>query len=640
MIGHRLSILAVLLAMAAAPAVQAGSLPGTYTLGRYIPADVWMYVHGVHNDEAAFLEQEWSEVIAAFKESGIVEDVKTMIMTSISDEDRAQAETAIATATELLKGVKWGDLVKHEFAFAYRFRSIKVGGEAGQPGMDVPIPDYIFLFRGAKESLDANVTGLVAILRQIDSLTDKVELVKVDGENRWSLVIAGGSYTVDLVFKDDVVGLVLGISARQDVMALMNGGGEGQSVLNAPRFKLALAQIPSPEDAIAYFDVKALMEVMRGYLKIGAAKAAEKEGDDKAAVMKAFNGILDTFDFVDYVVTSTETEGRRQLTHELTTLQPERKNAPFAKLLWDRKPIEKFDTYIPAEATGFSVGNGIDWGALYALARDFVKTNVPEGESILAKVDGAMAEVGFDPQRDIFSWISGEYISVSLPATVVTPMGGGDGVLMLQVRDAQAANERINKGLDWVQAKMQGHQGQALMIGPAADVEAEGFRSISHPMMMMFGGLRPVFGIKDNWLILGTSAASINKCLATAKGTAPSVLKNERFTSEGVVPKGPICSASFTDLSNLGQELATVLASLGMAGIFMPPTPEVEPVRKVFNLLMKLGPVVQKLDFFSSESSVTTFKDLAWRTESVIAYKQPPPPPPPSPPGSPAPPAE
>ncbi|MEK7785952.1 MAG: hypothetical protein AAB658_11110, partial [Chloroflexota bacterium] len=102
---------------------------------------------------------------------------------------------------------------------------------------------------------------------------------------------------------------------------------------------------------------------------------------------------------------------------------------------------------------------------------------------------------------------------------------------------------------------------------------------------------------------------------------------------EGLVPSGPVQSASFKDTSKFGQELG---AAVGMAGMFggmavagMPEKGDDERqakriVQSLLGMVMKLGPVLQKIDFYSSESSIATYDGkLTIRTESVVTYKKP-----------------
>ena len=139
-------------------------------------------------------------------------------------------------------------------------------------------------------------------------------------------------------------------------------------------------------------------------------------------------------------------------------------------------------------------------------------------------------------------------------------------------------------------------------------------------MMMVFS---PVYGFADGHLILASSPAAVEACLATAKGQRPSVAENARVISEGLIPKGPVYSAGFADLSRMGQEMSMALGMMGMVSTMMPPQPELKPVKDIILLLGKLAPVVQKLDFFVSNSTVVTFDGKAFHTRQAVSYKLP-----------------
>jgi len=171
-------------------------------------------------------------------------------------------------------------------------------------------------------------------------------------------------------------------------------------------------------------------------------------------------------------------------------------------------------------------------------------------------------------------------------------------------------------------------KGQMLMVTPAK-VSAEGFREITHPMFAMF--MRPVIGVNGDWLTIGSSAAAVNKCLDVASGKAPSIRENKRFREEGLVPAGPVAGASFKDTSKFGQELAGAIGMVGMFGGMasagIPDDPDSrqlkQTIQSALGILMKLGPILQKIDFYSSESSLTTYDGpLTVRTESVVTYKE------------------
>lgn len=640
-----------------APA-PAAPLPETFTLGRYIPANVWLYVHGAHNPERAWIEEEWAEVWSALKASGIDQDVISIILSAVEDakgasghagtagdsghtgdhdpstasdgegsELRSQIQRAIDKWSGLLKGVAWGDLAGREGVFAQRVAAL-------------PIPyEYFLLMRGNPGTAEKNMQGIVAILKEIASLSAKIQLTdrKVGEASVWTMRPAPpvtpelATVNVNVFRRGDVIGLTFGGHSLNEVLALMNGRGEGPGLSESPRFREALKQVKAPEDYILYFDMKGYLKSLKGMMtdvgKMAAQQGGPQGAPDATKAISIVGKILDIVDMTDYVVTSGETQGRRELTHTVTRLQTGRDNCPIAACAFGRKPFKRFDEFIPADAKGFNLTGFIDIAGVYKLITDFVVKEVPDGQSYIDQALGAMAAIGFDPQRDLFSWWSGEMVSVSLPPEVVTPMGGGDGLLMIRVKDGELASRKVNAFIDFVATMLQSH-GQSLMITPVSIDGAEGFRQITHPMVAMF--LRPVVGVRGDWLILGTSPSPVTRCLAVAKGDAPSIATNTRFREEGLAPKGPVLSASFTDTSNFGQELGAGITAMGFAGGMMSgmmqaqgmPEKAGQLLQKAMTTLAKLGPVVQKIDFYSSEASVTTYDGaLTVRNEKVVTYK-------------------
>jgi hypothetical protein len=641
----------------------AGSLPSRFTLGNYVPDRAWFFVHVVDNPDRAWIDQQWSEVIDAFKNSGIDRDITSLILSLMSDEDRAKAQTTIDKVTTLLRGVRWGDLVKHEIVFAEGVSPTPTGY------------GYVVLTRGAEGSGAANLAGFVAILKEIAALSPKFALTesKVEQIEVWTMRLGdkpeNPTVALDVFRKGDVVGMAIDPpmgdpvkATRQtfeDVSALLNGKSTKKSFVASARFQEALSQVKPPQDCIVFFDAKVLFsDLSRMFERFeamaiakqakkqqqaapnGAAptpaerpaeRAQAKDDEDDADVegLGVLRKVLSLVDFLDYVVSTIETQGRRELTHEVTRLQPGKEASPLVPALLVRKPFERFDQFIPADATGFSLDGFIDLGAFYKLAMDFIVKEVPAGPQVVAKIEAVCAQLGFHPQRDLFDWWSGETISIEMPAAVVTPMGGADSVTLIRVRNSEVAAQKINTAIDFIKSKLQA-EGQMLMVTPAK-VNAEGFREVTHPMFAMF--LRPVIGVQGDWLMIGSSAGALNKCLDVAAGKAPSIKENKRFQAEGLIPSGPVLAASFKDTSNYGQELAGVIAMVGMVGGIVTGTiPEKDEEAKKFKqvaqsalgIVMKLGPILQQIDFYSSESSISTYDGkLTLRTESVITYKDP-----------------
>jgi hypothetical protein len=270
------------------------------------------------------------------------------------------------------------------------------------------------------------------------------------------------------------------------------------------------------------------------------------------------------------------------------------------------------------------VGTGIHWSRLYRAAREFYTENAPNGEKKLAEFDRIQADVwGLDIDKDILGLIAGGHVAIDMD---------DDFVLMLKVTDEKKAREQLDRLVDLIQEKS-GKQGGVLITDIEVGGKA-GFRQFSHPMLMMMGGgMTPVCGFAEGYLIVGSNAKPIRTCLETAKGKHPNITKSERWKKEAVMPKGGgIDSISFEDQSGMAAELQALVAGLsmgmGMVGMFAQDMP---PEAKAFfsklpPLLAKLGPIAGKLDFFQSASAYCTFEDGVWHEREAQNYRGPRPP--------------
>ncbi len=620
---RRMVLSFVLVSMASV--VHAGELSSSYTLGRYIPGDSWMYVHSVENPQREWINQQWDEFFTALKQSGIDRDLTSLVFSMVGEEQAKEIEEAIQKAVNLISSVEWKALGSKEFAFSERFMPTSIG------------PEYVFLARSSNASAQKNVVALVAIFNELANLSEKVSVAQSsqNGVEKWQLNFSQKKelhekFNITLFHYKDIVGLAIGNKIMEDVAGQMTGKLKKHSILDAPRFKNAMQQVKSPQDSIFYVDMKRILTGISGILQDIAKKEHAGDGNPDEA-LEAVNKFLVMADVVDYIITSTSTKNRREYSDQVCRFQKNKVNSPIAQIILDRKPFAKFDEYIPADATGFSLSGTINFERLYDQLLDFVTRNIPEGESHIATMNTAMANFGFDPKRDLFSWLGGEVININLPQAAPNPMmgGGGDSVLLIRVKDTELATNKVNAFINFVNGFMQA-QGQMLMVSPA-QVEAEGFRTVTHPMAAMF--LQPVVGVHKDWLVIGTSAASVNKCLQVASGKSPSIVTNSRFKREGLIPDGQIMGASFKDTSKLGDEIAQAIGMVGMmGGMFVGMAtsgmtdeeagPQKKIIQKLMGTVMKLGPVMQKLDFYSSESSIMTYNGkLDIRTKSVIAYK-------------------
>ena len=617
------SILIVVLALIPGFAF-AGPAAQPFTLGKYVPQTCWMYSHVVYSPERAHVEARWMEVIEEVKKAGIDVEIKRLISRELSVEDRAAFDEAWATTVKLIHGVNWSDLAAKEFVFAERFGGIT--------------PDLIFLCRSTPSSVEANVGGLRAILDALASLGESFSVTPetIQETPVWSLGSPGFPFGVYVFSRDDVVGLVCGRTAAEEVLTLMAGGSGSTAIVDSPRYQDAIKRVPAAESSLAFFDMKGFISGLRVLMDTVFAQhqaPGTQPSSDVAPEQGVVARLLTQFDLFEYIVSSSRSEGLAEITTTSVRLRAEAMDRPICKMLTDRKPFEKFDRYIPESASGFSVSQAINFDQFYRAVLEFIEKDIPGGPDALEKWTQVQHDIDFDVEADLLSWLSGESVSVNLPPAIKGPFASADFVLFVRVKDDQLASAKVNAGIDRLAAFLSERE-QPLMLSSAPEVNAEGFRSITHPLIAM-QGLKFIVGVTDGHLVVSNSAVAINTCLDVAAGKVPSIAQNARFKEEGLMARGPICSASFSDLSNLGQELSAAFFMVGMLGSFIPDEPETRPMKAIIAILGRLSPAIAKIDFLSSSASVCTFDGQGWMTEQVLNYKPEPPPPPPAEPEAP-----
>ena len=141
-----------------------------FTLARYVPADVFVYVATQHNPERQFLESYWQDVFQALRESGVGNDVLELIGSAVNPEQKEEVDRIRQRASELIAGVDWSQLVAREMVFAERMPDIV---RRGEHDISVGPPDMAWLFRGTAETARPNYEGCVAILRALGEEINK-----------------------------------------------------------------------------------------------------------------------------------------------------------------------------------------------------------------------------------------------------------------------------------------------------------------------------------------------------------------------------------------------------------------------------------------------------------------------------------
>ncbi|UCE59547.1 MAG: tetratricopeptide repeat protein [Phycisphaerales bacterium] len=389
----------------------------------------------------------------------------------------------------------------------------------------------------------------------------------------------------------------------------------------------------SPKQITKDPDLESLRDDPR--YKAALAKAVEgektccegKKGGKLEMWKHLVDRLMDVPGMVDYVAAVVRTDGYSSREDTLTVLVPGASDKPFYPVFGRREAVKSYDTFLPKETVSFSVNSGIDLKALYKFIEDTIRAAGPDGEGLLMQWEGIQQAMGFNVHSDLLAWLDGEIVT----AAMELPFGEAK-VLMVKVADEAVAHEKISAALNYlstsIQQMAQTQQNPMLAmlqirVQPATHEKLTGFSNVTV-------GMSPqpmVVGVTKGYIMAGTSADAVALCINTAEGSHPNVKKNSRLMSEAGFPDGAFRSVTFTDQRKLGKEISEILGVIGMAGgmaTMAIPDPEVQQIlTKVLGMIMKLGPVANKIDFYKSTAKSETFDGKAWHARSVTNYQSP-----------------
>jgi hypothetical protein len=383
--------------------------------------------------------------------------------------------------------------------------------------------------------------------------------------------------------------------------------------------------LPPAEDSLVFFDVSRLFKGVGDLLQSLAPMAQTTDGTSSgspdAAAPRLICKVLDDLAIIDHVATVEWTDGYRVFHENVAVLAPDAKSKPLYAILKGGSPITEFQKYIPEEASNFWCSTGVDFVAIYKYALSLLRSGGPDAGSLVDKLETLQRENWkLDIEKDILALLEGKMSFISV---------GNSWVIMVKVESEEKILAQINRMLEAINKRLGPES--PLLISKIDVAGRTGFIQISHPMMIMMGGMQPpIIGTADGYLFIGASAHTVGLCLDTAKGKHPNITQNERWQAEALIPRASkIDSISFTDERNLGTELqqavggvTLAIGMMSMAGQNMPPELR-EMLSTVTPIIAKLGPVVGKLNFYQSSAAYTTFDGKRWHTRGVQNYKKP-----------------
>lgn len=610
--------LAILGVVTAAAALAKGI--EDFTLLKAIPADACFAMGSRDHAGKEFINKQTARVMEAVDKAKLDQVLKRFIKLSMekSGEHTEDFDAHWQKIADLIAGVNWSHLGEREAACGYR-----LGGSTA------PL-EFVWLFMPPTDQLKSDFDGLASIFKNLSDVSNGMATLSTDGKDletvhKLTVQGVGLPLILTLAIQKNVILLGFGSAMPEQSLALLKGD-KGAAIASAPRFKDVLSKVAPPTDVVVFCDIAKLIGQVRGLIDsvvtnhMPPAAGGGAEAADLEMFKKLPGKVLDLIDMFDVAVSSGTTEGMKSTVESCTVLKDDAKTHGLYPILYGEQPLGDPLKFVPKAAGNFSVASGWNLSLLYPTIAKFVKENVPHGADGIAQVEAAAKTAQIDIEKDVFGWIGGAFVSVTIPGP--TSYSASEFAYRIKVKDEAKAKEILGRITSAIEAQF------AASGGTVTDAEIEGatgYKAIGIPQLALFMPGKIILGVSNGWLTVASSPKLVASMEAVAAGKEPNVSANERFTKEGLKPGPNARSASFSDMTRFGEELSAMLSTVGVVQGFMPAEMKNDPaLGTLFSVLTKVSTIVRKIDFLQSESSVSTFDGKVLMAKSVMNYREPP----------------
>lgn len=585
----------VLLLFAAAATAHAAPAATAVDIKRAAPKDANLAVYARENDEREYQRQYLNEAWETFKEERIGERVVDIITSRAPKEELDKVEKAWGEIKNALGPVNWDAVCgADEFVYAQK--------------MQGPFQQYLVALRLS----EADAEGFEKGVRQVFDLAEERSNSKVTVQT--ADVGETAVSTLRLPEKSPYhpcvarVGDIALFSTSPDMMTAaveQLGDESAESKFDEPRIKAALEHLPEPEDVIVVFDGKQLFTSLAGIADFIRNEKPGDEGAERAA--RIVERLVNEVAIVDYEVGVEYTEEGQNRAASLGKLAEGYEDKLLYKALAVGKPFEDWQSWVPADATAYSLGTGLNLHVLYDGVLTIVREEIPESREALDLFEKKQQEIGVNIDEDILQSFSGEYVSVTVPIEV----GGKESqqtVTALRCENPERIRELLGKAVDAL-GGLPAIAGQGVELKDAEGLD--GFQEI-HAMIFKTVGVQPVIGFHDGWMIVSSHRAAAEKLIAVRKGDAESLDSDESLAQFDLKVDGTTYAVSYQDVGAGVRQAADFIDKvgtmvpmfIGMAAAQAKPE-DIKPVQEALGLLPSLAKVVRKFDYFEHKFSIT-----------------------------------
>ena len=563
---------------------------------RVAPADAFLAVYARHNPERDYQREYFAEAWKTFQEEHIGERLMDIATSHLPADKLAAAKSKWDEMKTALEPINTQALLNADEIVVTEV-------------MQAPINQILIAARLQPTDAAGCERGAVQFCELISRWSNgkaAVETSRVQDATITTLSLPKPSpYQPAIARFNDIVIVSTDVGLlRQSLGQLQN-----ESALckfDDPRLKEALTHLPKPDDALVFFDGRKLFEGLHG---IGDFIRSQAHNDEQAQrIARIMDRFVNEVAIVDYEVTVECTAPGQNRTVALGKLADGYDTKLLGRAISQTKPFENWQSWVPKDATAYSLSAGVSLHELYDGIMKLVREEFPESQQGLEKFAEWQEKVGVNIDRDILQSFSGDSVSVTMPVMAADGSTHQGSVTALKCQNPDKIHELLVRAVDSLNS-IPAVQMQQIKLEDCTDLV--GFQKLHAAIFQMFG-VEPVIGISDGWLIFASSKETAEKLLAVRAGQAESIDGAASFEKLGINPKGAVYRVSYCDIGTNVRQVADVIDKIGaMAPIFLgiaaanAKPEELKPVQEAIGLLPSLAKVVRKFDYFGHNLSVT-----------------------------------
>jgi hypothetical protein len=269
--------------------------------------------------------------------------------------------------------------------------------------------------------------------------------------------------------------------------------------------------------------------------------------------------------------------------------------------------IEHWQSWVPKDATAFSLTSGVNLHELYDGIVKLALEEFPESQKGFDDFATAQEKIGVNLDRDILQSFTGESVSLTVPIKSDDDSIRQESVVAMKCKNPDKIRELLSRAVDTL-SQLPAVQPQQLKFETLDDLK--GFQKLDAAILQTFG-VQPVIGFRDGWMIIASHRDAAEKVLAVRDGKADSIEKAAGFEKLGIDLKGPVYCVSDHNIGAGLRHAADMIDKVGnMAPLFLSMAagnakPEdLKPVQEVIGLLPSVAKVIRKFDFYGQNVSV------------------------------------